>query len=35
MLDPARFPKLNAHLDAVQARPAVQRVLEAEGISAV
>lgn len=31
LLDPARFPKLNAHLDRVQARPAVQRVLEAEG----
>lgn len=35
MLDPARFPKLNAHLDRVQARPAVQRVLEAEGLQAV
>ena len=35
MLDPARFPKLNAHLDAVQARPAVQQVLEAEGIPPV
>lgn len=35
MLDPARFPKLNAHLDRVQARPAVQRVLQAEGIAPV
>jgi len=35
LLDPASFPKLNAHLDRVQARPAVQRVLEAEGIAAV
>lgn len=35
LLDAARFPKLNAHLDRVQARPAVQRVLAAEGITAV
>jgi glutathione S-transferase len=35
LLDPARFPKLNAHLDRVQARPAVQRVLEAEGLQPV
>lgn len=35
LLDPARFPKLNAHLDRVQARPAVQRVLQAEGLAAV
>jgi glutathione S-transferase len=35
MLDPARFPKLDAHLDRVQARPAVQRVLQAEGITPV
>ncbi len=35
LLDAARFPKLNAHLDRVQARPAVQRALEAEGIAAV
>jgi glutathione S-transferase len=35
LLDPARFPRLNAHLDRVQARPAVQRVLEAEGVGAV
>ena len=34
-LDKARFPKLNDHLDRVQARPAVQRVLAAEGLSAV
>lgn len=31
MLDAARYPRLNAHLDQVQARPAVQRVLAAEG----
>ena len=35
LLDKARFPKLNAHLDLVQSRPAVQRVLHAEGITAV
>ena len=35
LLDKTRFPKLNDHLDRVQARPAVQRVLEAEGIPAV
>lgn len=35
MLDAQRFPRLNALLDAVQARPAVQRVLEKEGIAAV
>jgi len=35
LLDEARFPKLNAHLDAVQARPAVQRVLAAEGLQPV
>jgi glutathione S-transferase len=35
MLDPTRFPKLNAHLDRVQARPAVRRVLEAEGLQPV
>jgi glutathione S-transferase len=34
-LDPARFPRLNDHLDRMQARPAVQRVLAAEGLSAV
>lgn len=34
LLDPSRFPRLNAHLDRVQARPAVRRVLEAEGLSA-
>ncbi|MDO1558225.1 glutathione S-transferase N-terminal domain-containing protein [Brevundimonas sp. 2R-24] len=32
LLDKARFPKLNAHLKAVQARPAVQRVLKVEGL---
>ncbi len=35
LLDKERFPLLNAHLDAVQARPAVQRVFAAEGITAV
>lgn len=35
ILDQNRFPKLNALLDAVQARPAVKRVLEAEGIEPV
>lgn len=35
LLDTGRFPRLNAHLDAVQARPAVQRVFAAEGIAAV
>ena len=34
-LDKERFPKLNDHLDRVQARPAVQAVLAAEGLSAV
>lgn len=32
LLDPARFPKLNAHLDAVQQRPAYRRMLEQEGL---
>lgn len=35
LLDPVRFPGLNGHLDRVQARPAVSRVLEAEGLGAV
>ena len=35
LLDADRFPRLNAHLDRIQARPAVQRVLAAEGLSAV
>ena len=35
LLDPARYPKLNAHLERVQARPAVQRALASEGIEAV
>ncbi len=35
LLDKARFPKLNAHLDLVQSRPAVQRVLHAEGVPPV
>ncbi len=30
-----RFPKLNAHIDAMQARPAVQRALATEGQEAV
>lgn len=34
LLDTARFPKLNAHLDAVQARPATQAMLKAEGLEA-
>lgn len=35
LLDPTRFPRLNNHLDRVQARPAVQRVLSAEGLTPV
>lgn len=35
LLDSDRFPKLSAHLDAVQARPAVVRMLAAEGLSPV
>lgn len=35
LLDPKRYPRLNDHLDRVQARPAVQRVLKAEGIPPV
>jgi glutathione S-transferase len=35
LLDKARFPGLNAHLDRVQSRPAVQRALAAEGLSAI
>lgn len=35
LLDKGRFPRLNDHLDRVQQRPAVQRVLAAEGIDAV
>lgn len=35
LLDKARFPRLNAHLDRVQSRPAVQRVLAAEGLTAI
>lgn len=31
LLDPARFPRLNAHLDRVQTREAVKRALAAEG----
>lgn len=35
LLDTTRFPRLNAHLDRIQTRPAVQRVLAAEGLTAV
>lgn len=35
LLDKGRYPKLNAHLDAVQARPAVARVLKTEGLEPV
>jgi glutathione S-transferase len=35
LLDADRYPKLNAHLDAVQARPAVRRVIEMEGLEPV
>ncbi|MBX9615042.1 MAG: glutathione S-transferase N-terminal domain-containing protein [Caulobacteraceae bacterium] len=35
ILDRTRFPRLNDHLDRVQARPAVQRVLSAEGLTPV
>ena len=34
-LDRETFPKLNAHLDVVQARPAVLRALKAQGIEPV
>lgn len=35
LLDPVRFPGLNAHLDRVQGREPVRRVLAAEGLEAV
>lgn len=35
ILDVSRFPRLNDHLDRVQARPAVRRVLDREGLAAV
>lgn len=35
ILDADVYPKLNAHLDAVQARPAVKRALKAQGIEPV
>jgi glutathione S-transferase len=35
LLDPAGFPRLNDHLDRVQARPAVSRVIAAEGLTVV
>ncbi|MFN6936566.1 MAG: glutathione S-transferase, partial [Tsuneonella sp.] len=35
LLDPARFPKLNAHLDQVQTRDAVKAMLDVEGLQPV
>lgn len=35
LLDPAGFPGLNDHLDRVQARPAVARVIAVEGLTVV
>lgn len=35
LLDVARYPNLSDHLDRIQSRPAVQKVLAAEGIAAV
>lgn len=35
ILDADRFPRLNAHLDAMQARPAVLRTLQMEGLEPV
>lgn len=35
LLDPQRFPRLNAHLNVVQERPAVIRMLKAEGLQPV
>lgn len=35
LLERERYPKLNAHLDVVQARPAVVRALKAQGIEPV
>ncbi len=35
LLSTDEFPQLNAHLDRVQARPATQRVLTAEGLAPV
>lgn len=35
LLDKARYPKLNAHLDLVQTRPAVIRALHMEGLQPV
>ena len=35
LLDPARFPKLNAHLDLVQTREAVKLMLSDEGLAPV
>ncbi|MEQ9121413.1 MAG: glutathione S-transferase family protein, partial [Alphaproteobacteria bacterium] len=33
-VDPARFPKIQAHMEAMRARPAVQAALAAEGLAA-
>ena len=35
LLDAGRYPKLNAHLDRVQERPAIQRMLKAEDLEPV
>ena len=35
LLDAGRYPKLNAHLERVQDRPAFRRMLEAEGLEPV
>lgn len=35
LLDKARFPKLNAHLDLVQSRDAVKKMLAVEGVQPV
>ena len=35
LLDKTRYPKLNAHLDLVQTRPAVVRALQMEGLQPV
>ncbi len=35
LLDASGFPKLNEHLDRIQQRPATQRALAAEGLSAL
>lgn len=35
LLDPERFPKLNAHLTLVQSRPCIQKALHMEGLQPV